>query len=182
MKRSILLALFAALALAVGVSSVAVAAGDGTAHAAKKGKGCKGKKGKAGKSAATQSKKKGKGCKAKGGKGAGLTDGRYADTKNEVELTLSGNGKTAALNFKVPDFCVLFIYESKPVPVKTTGSGIQASETGTMVLAGIPVNTSWTLNVTKSLNYTLTAAFTGQDSPLGSCGFNGTIKGTLAKG
>lgn len=186
MKKSILLVLVAALALAVGVSATAGAGvNDGAQAAAKKSAKCKAKKGKgkAGKSSAiAQAKKKGKGCKPKAQpKAAGLTDGQYLDAQNNVELTLSGQGKTATLKFRVPEFCVLFDYESQPVPAKASNGGIQASESTTITLAGVPVPTTWTLNVTKSLAYSLTASLT-PPGMFASCAFSGTISGTLVKG
>ncbi len=180
MKRSILLALVAALALAVGFSPSASAGVGGDAQiSVKKGAKCAKGKGKAKGSASASAKgKKGRGCKPKG---AGIADGVYRDAANNVELTLSGKGKTAVLKFEVPKFCLLYVHEGGPVPAKASGGGLQASETKTISLAGIPVLATWTLHVTKSLAYSLTASLQPEEGPV-SCGFSGTIKGTLVKG
>lgn|GEM_PF-6295839 len=178
MKKSILLALVAALVLAVGFSpTTGAVANDGAQASAKKGAKCAKGKGKAKGSASASAKgKKGKGCP----KGAGIADGVYRDAANNVELTLSGKGKTALLKFEVPEFCFLYVHESEPVPAKASGGGLQATETTTVSMAGVPVPTTWTLRVTKSLTYSLTASLQPEGTGL-SCGFSGTIKGTLVK-
>ncbi len=83
MRRSLILALFATLALAIGFSASAAAVEDGADASAKKGKKCKKGKGKAKartSSAAISLKKKGKGCKK--GKGKSPAGGPGSTTKN----------------------------------------------------------------------------------------------------
>jgi hypothetical protein len=195
-KRTILLSLFAALALTIGFSSVAIAAGDGTAQAAKKkGKSCKKKKGKgkAGKSstATAQAKKKGKkGCKKPKAppktppQDEGLTEGRYADATNGVELSLieSGKGFYASVKFLVPSSCATFSYEdSQPSPAKSTGGNISVRGKGNLAVAGEPFDVSYSMSVTSTLEYKLTAEVTPKDSSL-PCGYSGTIAGNLSRG
>lgn len=192
LKRSILLSLFAALALAVGFSSVAIAAGDGTAQASKKGKGCKKKgKGKAGKSTATaQAKKKGKGCKKKAPPKATpepeeLGEGRYADAANGVELNLFSSGKSffASVKISIPGSCATFTYESaKPSPANMSPSGgVEVRESGTISVAGEPFDVTLKLTVANTLEYTLAAEVKAKDPAL-SCGYSGAITGNLSKG
>jgi hypothetical protein len=192
LKRSILLSLFAALALAVGFSTVASLGGDSTALAAKKGKSCKkGKgKGKAGKSstATAQAKKKGKkgkGCKKPKAptKTEELTEGRYSDAGNGVELNLLGvsKGFFASVKFQIPASCATLAYESgQPSPADLSASGVEVKEKGTIAVAGEPFDVAYTLSVTNALSYKLTVEANAKD-PSVSCGFSGTITGNLTK-
>lgn len=191
MKRSILLSLFVALALAVGVSSVAVAAGGGTAQAAKKGNGCKKGKGKAGKSsiATSQAKKKGKSCKKKKAPSKTppteeLTEGRYADALNGVELNLMGSGKGffATVQFQVPASCANLVYQSgQPSPAKSTAGGVEVRDRGTISIAGEPFDVTYSMSVTNSLSYKIAVEAKPKDPSI-PCAFSGTITGRMTKG
>jgi len=169
-KRSILLAFIAALALAVGLGSVATAAtGESAQASAKKGKGkAKGCKGKA----------KGKGCKGKGASsGLPLTPGAY-DDQDGVGLVFQG-GKKASLRFVGGDSktCV-------PLPIETSATSV--SSTATLFKASGESSSSlelkWSITVTHGLKYKLVLdsgfAFPDEDP----CDKPGVVfSGTLTK-
>jgi hypothetical protein len=167
-KRSILLALFATLALAVGVSPVAVAAGDGSAHAAKKGKGCKGKKGKA------------KGCKGKG-KGQGglpLSNGTYTGQEG-VGLIVKGGGKQASLKYAGDSgkTCVMFPIDPEATSVTSTSKAFTASSS-----SDTSIKLKWSITVKPGLKYTLVLDSSHELPGINPCDKPGVkFSGTLAK-
>jgi hypothetical protein len=152
-KRSILLALVAALAL--GVTGSASADPGARATAKKKAAKCKSAKKKAGKSLAESSKAKKKACKPKAKAkpkpkaGFTLADGVYSDAKSSIQLTVSGGGKTAKL--ALPFSC--FIYSSENVPLTISGNTAKASENRDTLVAGEPAHVSWSLTVDSTLGY-----------------------------
>jgi hypothetical protein len=187
-KRSIVLALFAALALAVGVGSVATAAGDGAAQASKKGKKCKKGTGKAGKSTATaQAKKKGKGCKKKTPKAPPqpeeLTEGVYSDAVNGVELKLEGYGKGffASVKFSIPASCATLAFDSgSPTPANPTNGGVELRGKGTISVAGEPFDVSYAMTVTSDASYQIVVDAKAKNPSI-PCDFKGAITGRLSK-
>lgn len=158
MKRNVLLAVIAALALTLGLGSVATAGvGDGAQASAKKGKGkakgCKKGKGKA------------KGCKGRdASSGLPLTSGSY-DGKNNFDLNVKG--KEAALAYAPPlsdggnPTCIPLPVELEAQTVKSTTTSFQASGSG-----GNPLFTyKWSITVQPNLSYKLVIDSTlgGQD-------------------
>jgi len=171
-KRSILLALVATLALTVSFSSVATAAtGESAQASAKKGKGkAKGCKGKA--------KGKGKGCKGRGASsGLPLTPGTY-DGKDGVGLVFKG-GQKASLEFAGGDSktCVPIPIGTEATSVSSTATSFKASgeSSGSLAL-------KWSITVMPGLKYRLVLdsgfAFPDQDP----CNKPGAVfSGTLTK-
>lgn len=144
MKKSILLALVATLAFAVGFGSVATAGTGDSAQASKKGKakGCKGKKGKG----------KGKGCKGKGKAPSWPpADGTYSGGEG-VGLTIRGGGKKATLEFAGGDSktCVPLPIDPEATSVTTTKSTFKASGASSSSIA-----ITWSITVTPGLQYRL---------------------------
>lgn len=184
MRRSILLVLVAALALAVGMNAPASAiSGDAHAAAKKKPGKCKAKKkkGKAGQllaDGAAAGKKKPK-CNAKPKakpkpkSPAALADGFYEDTKNSVRVTVTGGGKNVELGF--PTSCFLYSSED-PVPLQPSGDAMKASEDRDILIAGIPGHMTWDLTLKPTLAYTLTLAFHVE-----VCTASKAVSGTLVK-
>jgi hypothetical protein len=189
-KRSILLALVAALALSFGLSSLATANAPGDATAsAKKGKGCKGKKGKgkASQSASASAKKKGKGkgCKgSKGGKGSwSLPVGSY-DGQDGIGLTVKAGGTQASLiyaaGFGDEKTCIPVPLEFPAEPVTSTSNSFKAGGKEVPMLGG-DAKARWTIEVKTDLRYKVVLdssyAFPGQtpcDKP--GATFTGTLK------
>jgi hypothetical protein len=183
-----------ALVLALGMGASAGASFENSAQlAAKKGakgKACKGKAGEqknAGKSAAAtaQAKKKGKKqtCKGKSKATGRLSDGTYSDQSQSLQVTISGGGTTALLEYSPPGFCASIDYSSEPVKFTKSGNAWKASETRTLSIGGLPATAKWDLTVkapalTYALNFTLEL-----ESPIvGACKGEGHPTGTLTKG
>ncbi|HEU4906557.1 MAG TPA: hypothetical protein VFT19_10660 [Solirubrobacterales bacterium] len=201
MRRSILLAIVAALALAVGLSSVALA-GQGSAttsakKAGKKGKkrGCKAKgkgkakgrnKGKARASAKKKGKGKSRGCKAKGG--SLLAPGTY-EGQDGIGLKVTAGGKQAALSYAPPFGSKVRVQTCIPIPLELPEEA--ATSTAMSFKAGGKTQSAfggygeirWTIEVTSGLRYTLrldsSHALPEQD-PCNAPGavFRGTLKKT----
>jgi len=188
-RRSILLALVAALALAVGVNATASAtAGDSGAQATAKKKAAKcpakpkkGKK-KAGKSLAdSAAKKKAAKCKAKPKKKkakakpkAGafkLTDGTY--NGEDVHVTVTDGGTQARVGFPVS----CFLFSGEKAPLKTSGNTVTASETYTKPIAGVESKITWSLTVQSTLDYKLETSW----DVGGVCTGQKTFSGRLVK-
>ncbi len=172
MRRTILLAFVAALALAIGLSSVAAAGQDGAAVSAKKGKNkgkrCKSKgKGKAkGKNkskahrSATASKKKGKkrGCKGRGKGGSLLAPGTY-EGQDGIGLKVTAGGKMATLTYtSTPGSrvrtCIPVALELPEEPATSTATSFRAGGKPNSVFGGSGEIT-WTIEVTSGLRYTV---------------------------
>ncbi len=167
MRRSILLALVAALALALGLSSLAAAGQGGVETSAKrahkkgkkKGKGCAKAKGK---------KKRGKRCKPSGA--LPLKPGMY-EGKDGIGLNVTEGGKKAAIVFGTshgggPATCI-------PIPLelsdKTTVSTAKRFKAGGTKIPSFGGNGEirWVIEVDPKLRYKLTVdssfAFPDQD-------------------
>jgi hypothetical protein len=183
-RRSILLALVAALALAL-VANVTTAVADGAQTAAKKkaAKKCaKPKKGKnkAGKSLAdSAAKKKGKkkaACKPKAKKKgkaqSKLADGKYSH--DGTTLTVSNGGTTAQLG--TPLSC--FVYNSENVPLTNSSTGATASEDRNTTVVGEPAHIKWSLTVKPTLDYKLEISW---DVGGGICKSEKTVNGKFVK-
>lgn len=194
MRRNILLALVAALALAVCVNATASAAaigGDAQAAAKKKAgkkkaakcpaKPKKGKK-KAGKSLADSAAKKKKAakCKAKAKKKAKTTpkagafklaDGNYRH--DSVGVIVTDGGMKATVSF--PLSC--FAYGSDTVPLTSSGNTATASETYTKPIAGVESKITWSLTVRPTLSYMLKTSW----DVGGICTGQKTFSGKLVK-
>jgi len=199
-RRSILLALVAALALAVGINATASAiAGDSGAQATAKKKAGKKKaakcpakpkaKKKAGKSLAdSAAKKKGKKkaakCKPKKKAKAKpkatppgaftLTDGTYGDATAFNELRVSGGGTTAVLRSELS----CFLYTSQSVPLTINGNTAKASGEHDLSVAGEPAHVKWSLTVQSTLDYTLQISW---DVGNGICKSEKTVNGKFGK-
>ena len=193
MKKSVLLALVATLALAIGLNSVATAGQGGATASAKKAqvkgkkKSCKSKgKSKAHRSA-TASKKKG-GCKGKGRGGSLLAPGTY-DGQDGIGLKVTAGGKMAALIYEPPFGGKAKVETCIPVPLEFSEEA--ATSTATSFKAGGKRNSAfggsgeirWTIEVTSGLRYTVrldsSYAFPEQppcDAP--GAVFHGTLKKT----
>jgi len=176
-RRSILLALVAALALALGLSSLAAAGQDGATASAKrahkkgkkKGKGCAKAKGKSkghGKRAhrsATASKKRGKSCK---GGGLPLRPGTY-EGQDGIGLEVKSGGKTAALTVNgVPDTCLPLPLTLPEEPASSTAKLFKAGGKSVPAFGGHG-EIRWVIEVMPQLRYRLTLdssfAFPEQD-------------------
>lgn len=198
MKRSVLLALVVAFALAIGFSSSAGAGIDGSAEvSAKKGaKKCKGKKGKAKGSATTSGKgKKGKGksCKAKGkGKKPPApappaptapnwppADGDYSDPGQNVKLSLRNGGTEATVAFGGSATCFPIAISSNPGAVTTTATSLQASGT---IGTSSSVKGKWSITVLSDFSYELVTDSSLEFPETTPCNKTGVVfKGTLVK-
>ena len=169
MRRSILLALVAALALALGLSSLAAAGQDGATASAKgahkkgkRSKGCpkaKGKRhGKRAHRSATASKRKhrGKGCKggAKGG-GLPLRPGTY-EGQDGIGLEVKAGGKTAALVVNSPpDTCLPLPLTLPEEPASSTAKLFKAGGKSVSAFGGNGT-IRWVIEVMPQLRYKLT--------------------------
>jgi len=190
LKRSILLALVAALAVAVGFSPAATAGVDSGAHAsAKKGKGCKGKKGKgkAGKSAVASAKKKGKGCKPQGKTGSWPPSAGTYDGQDGVGLSIKAGGKQAALTFSPelsepnPKTCIPIGLEFPEEPATTTATLFKAGGKPIDLFGGNG-QAKWSIQVKPNLNYTLELSSSFSFADQDPCDKPGVVfKGTLTK-
>jgi hypothetical protein len=186
-RRSILLALVAALALTVGLSSVAVAGQDGATASAKKGKGkgkgCKSKgkgkaKGKA--SASKKGKRKGKGCKggAKTAPGWPLRGGEY-EGQDGIGLKVTSGGKMAALVIAGAP-CIPLPLELPEEPATSTAKSFKAGGETTALFGGYGA-AKWSIEVTPQLKYKLTLDSSHalpEQTPCNSTGvrFSGTLE------
>jgi len=174
-RKSILLALVAALALALGVSSLAAAGQDGATASAKrahkkgkkKGKGCAKTKGhgKRAHRSATASKKKGKhrgkGCKGGGKRSADwpLRDGTY-EGQDGIQLKVEAGGKMAAIVFGGiggggPQTCIPVSMELSTESVTSTAKLFKAGGKKVPVFGGNG-EISWAIEVSPQLRYKLT--------------------------
>lgn len=171
MKRNVLLALVAALALGLGFSSTAIAATADGAHAsAKKGKakGCKKGKGKA------------KGCKGKGAvSGLPLTSGTY---ESKTGAGLEVKGKTVSLTFEPKGSsgptCIPIPVMMAALSTKSTANSFKASGSSSNPLFTI----KWSITVQSNLSYKLTidSSLSGEDvTPCNKPGV--VINGKLVK-
>lgn len=202
MRRSILLALVAVLALAVGFSSLAVAGQDGATTSAKKGnkkgkkkgKGCKSKgkgkargknKGRARASAGKKGKKKGKGCKggAKAAPGWPLRGGEY-EGQDGIGLKVTSGGKMAALIYNshegTRETCIPLALMLPEEPATSTAKSFKAGGETTALFGGHGA-AKWSIEVTQQLKYKLTLdsshAFPEQDAcESRGVRFSGTLK------
>jgi hypothetical protein len=196
LRRNILLALVAALALAVCVNATASATaigGDAQAAAKKKAgkkkaakcpaKPKKGKK-KAGKSLADSAAKKKKAakCKAKPKKKAKakttpktgafkLTDGTY--NGEDVHFTVTGGGTKVSTGFPVS----CFLFSGEKVPLTASRDIATASETYTKPIAGVESKITWSLTVRPTLSYMLKTSW----DVGGICTGQKTFSGKLVK-
>jgi hypothetical protein len=196
MRRSILLAFVAALALAIGLNTAASAGVGADAQAtakkkaAKKNCGKKKAKKKAGKSAADGSaaaKKKGKkkaACKPKKkakakpkGPTASFGDGSYADSAHNVEVEVSANGTQALVRPPVNQ-CMGGFPIQLIGPLAKKGSAYEASDTETPGGAG---TIKWTLTVQSGLAYKLDTVYDIAFPDSDPCHDEVSIKGTLKK-
>lgn len=201
MRRSILLAVVAALALALGLNSVALAGQDGAAVSAKKAnkkgkkkRGCKGKgkakgknKGKARASARAKKKGKNRGCKGKGkGKGGSLlTPGTY-EGEDGIGLKVTAGGRMASLIYSPSggrvQTCIPVALELPEEAATSTPTSFKAGGKPNSAYGGNGEIT-WTIEVTTGLRYSVridsSHAFPEQD-PCNAPGavFRGTLKKT----
>ena len=163
MRRSILLALVAALALTLGVSSLAAAGQDGATASAKrahkkgkkKGKGCAKSKshGKRAHRSATASKKKGKGCKPTGA--LPLRPGTY-EGQDGFELKVKAGGKKAALVADgAPGTCIPVAMELPDEPATSTAKLFKAGGKKNPAFGGSG-EIRWVIEVNPQLKYKLT--------------------------
>ncbi len=166
MRRSILLAFIAALALTVGFSTAGLAADGGQAQssAKKKGRACKSKnkgKGNKGKRSASASRKK-KGCKAKGkgrsGSGSWPPGAGTYEGQDGIDLRVTAGGKQAAIIYSPPfgsfsRTCLFAGLEFPPAPATSTASSFRAGAqfSGANGLLQI----KWSLDVTPGFRYKL---------------------------
>jgi hypothetical protein len=206
LRRNILLALVAALALAVGVNMATASAtaigGDAQAAAKKKAgkkkaakcpaKPKKGKK-KAGKSLAdSAAKKKGKKkaakCKAKPKKKAKAKPKAKTTPKAGAFKLADGNYRHDSVGVIVTDGGTkatvsfplsCFAYSSQTVPLTNSGSTATASETYDKPVAGLASTISWSLTVQPTLRYMLKATWRIGDN--GGCESQKTFSGQLVK-
>lgn len=191
MRRSILLAVVAALALAIGMSTAASAGVDPGAQATAKKKAakCKAKKKKAkrkaGKSAVdgtTAAKKKAK-CKAKAKKkakkkpaaGTAFGDGVYEDKAHSVTAEVTGKG-TQVLVRTVGSKCVGRALIALRGPLTQKGSAAEASATENVGGAG---TVKWKLTVQDGLAYQLDTTWDIAFPDTDPCHEAVTIKGTF---
>lgn len=168
MRRSILLALVAALALALGLSSIAIAGQDDATTSAKrahkkgKKKRCKGKKGKAHRSAAA-SRKKGKGkTRRKGCGGANwLEIGKYQG-EGVIEVEIRSRKRVRIRLPEAPATCIPGI----PIGVeaedaKLTANKLTAGYTAPPGQRGLV--SRWQLTITQNYRYKLVVDSDGSD-------------------
>lgn len=162
MRRSILVALVAALALALGLSSLAAAGQDGATASAKRahkkgkknGKGCaKGRSKSHGKRAhrsATASKKKGKGCK---GGGAGWVEiGKYVGGDG-VEVDIRSRKRVFVTFPGAPATCLYLPSGAEDEDVKVTAKKLTAGYVAPADAKGFVKR--WSLVVTPNYGYKL---------------------------
>lgn len=202
MRRSILLALVAALALALGLNSVALAGQDGAAVSAKKSgkKGkktrCKAKgkakakgknKGRARASARATKKGKKRGCKGKSkGKGGSLlTPGTY-EGEDGIGLEVTAGGRMATLTYSPSggrvQTCIPVALELPEEAAISTATSFKAGGKPNSAYGGYGEIT-WTIEVSAGLRYTVrldSSHALPEQAPCNAPGavFRGTLKKT----
>jgi len=181
-KRSILLALVAALALAVGFSPSAGASagvGDDAQISAKKGAKCaKGRKGKAKGSASASAKgKKGKGCKWP------PSDGTYSDSRNGISLILSEDASRAEMSLPsaLSGTCLPLPMQSGEVSTTVRVSSLSAGGTVTAGSSVVKWSATWKIKVNSDLSYEATVDSKTEGLEEDPCSKHNTFKGKLAK-
>lgn len=199
MRRSILLALVAALALALGLNSVALAGQDGAAVSAKKAnkkgkkkRGCKAKgkakgknKGKARASARAKKKGKKRGCKGKSKGGSLLTPGTY-EGEDGIGLKVTAGGKMASLIYSPSggrvQTCIPLALELPEEAATSTPTSFKAGGKPNSAYGGYGEIT-WTIEVSAGLRYTVrldSSHALPEQAPCNAPGavFRGTLKKT----
>jgi hypothetical protein len=180
-KRSILLALVAALVLAVGFSpSAGAGVGDDAQISAKKGAKCaKGAKGKAKGSANASAKgKKGKGCKWP------PSDGTYSDSRqNGISLILSDDASRADMSLPsaLAGTCLPLPMQTGDVPATVRASSLSASGTATAGSSVVQWSATWKITVKADLSYVATVDSKTEGLDEDPCSKHNTFKGKLVK-
>jgi hypothetical protein len=177
MKKSILLALVAALALAVGFSPTASAVVDRGAQASAE-KGAKCAKGKGKGSASASTKGKGKGCKWP------PSDGTYGDTQNGISLMLSEDASRAEMTLPsvLRGTCLPLPMQSGDVPTAVRKSSLSASGTAKAGSALVTWSATWSITVKADLSYVATVDSKTEGVDEDPCSKKNTFKGKLVKG
>ena len=179
MKKSILLALVAALALSVGFSPTTGAVADGGAQASvKKGAKCAKGKGKAKGSASASAKgKKGRGCKWP------PSDGTYSDSANGISLILSEGASRAEMSLPsaLSGTCLPLPMQSGEVSTTVRVSSLSAGGTATAGSSVVKWSATWKIKVHSDLRYEATVDSKTEGLEEDPCSKHNTFKGKLVK-